>query len=395
MRRGLLALTAFVVVALGGYDAAGVSARWLVDVWQLVLSPLQTPNTCNFHPTCSQFTREAIETRGLPAGAVIGADRLLRCQPFAWGQQDRVYFGTTGGRLNDPVANHLCADPSLPEAPASPPPALFDDSLPVFLRDEAAGFVRWLWYRRDWHRAGVELTRVAWLLTDSTAAALARLAAGEAFLRAGEHDAARASFLDALPRAGTAALLGAARADFAAERYDSCRTLLSRSPGRGTERDAQVLAGWCRYRERRFADAALVFAGLNDPELAPLARMDGRDIPRRSRALAMLLSAVVPGAGQVYSGRAGDGAYSFLAVAGSGLLTWWFGSDAPRRDPDFVKTGIFGVTTAISYAGAVHGAGIAARDFNRWQERRYVARADELLSRVRLATGSPASLPGQ
>jgi TM2 domain-containing membrane protein YozV len=112
--------------------------------------------------------------------------------------------------------------------------------------------------------------------------------------------------------------------------------------------------------------------------------MDGRDIRRRSRLASTLLSAILPGAGQLYSGRAGDGAYSFLTVAGTGLVAWWFAAEPAVRDRTRVKVSIFGVITALFYAGNVYGANVAARDYNLLQERRYVQRADSLFGLLSL-----------
>jgi TM2 domain-containing membrane protein YozV len=112
--------------------------------------------------------------------------------------------------------------------------------------------------------------------------------------------------------------------------------------------------------------------------------MDGRDIRRRSRLASTFLSAILPGAGQLYSGRAGDGAYTFLTVAGTGLVTWWFAAEPATRDRTRVKVSIFGVITAVFYAGNVYGANTAARDYNLLQERRYVQRADSLFERLSL-----------
>jgi TM2 domain-containing membrane protein YozV len=112
--------------------------------------------------------------------------------------------------------------------------------------------------------------------------------------------------------------------------------------------------------------------------------MNGRDIRRRSRLASTLLSMILPGAGQLYSGRAGDGAYSFLSVAGTGLVAWWFAAEPAVRDRTRVKVSIFGVITALFYAGNVYGANVAARDHNLLQERRYVQRADSLFELLKL-----------
>jgi len=45
---------------------------------------------CRFHPSCSQYAYEAIETRGLIPGLILAAWRILRCQPFSRGGYDPV-----------------------------------------------------------------------------------------------------------------------------------------------------------------------------------------------------------------------------------------------------------------------------------------------------------------
>ncbi len=40
-------------------------------------------HTCMFRPTCSQYTLEAINNKGVLLGIVFGFFRILRCHPFA------------------------------------------------------------------------------------------------------------------------------------------------------------------------------------------------------------------------------------------------------------------------------------------------------------------------
>ncbi|MGO8705727.1 MAG: membrane protein insertion efficiency factor YidD [Candidatus Brocadiia bacterium] len=61
----------------------------LVRAYQKGLSPLLGPR-CRFYPSCSQYMIEAIRTRGAVRGALKGAWRLLRCNPFSPGGYDPV-----------------------------------------------------------------------------------------------------------------------------------------------------------------------------------------------------------------------------------------------------------------------------------------------------------------
>ena len=61
----------------------------LIRLYKRTLSPL-LPAACRFYPTCSEYTREAIERYGIAHGAWLGAKRLARCHPFNPGGYDPV-----------------------------------------------------------------------------------------------------------------------------------------------------------------------------------------------------------------------------------------------------------------------------------------------------------------
>ena len=67
--------------------------RWIAVVmlraYKLVLSPL-LPSACRFHPTCSDYMREAVEKHGVLKGVALGLRRLSRCHPFHQGGFDPV-----------------------------------------------------------------------------------------------------------------------------------------------------------------------------------------------------------------------------------------------------------------------------------------------------------------
>ena len=53
------------------------------------VSPLMPP-ACRFHPTCSEFAAEAVETHGALKGVRLAAGRLMRCHPWSGGGFDPV-----------------------------------------------------------------------------------------------------------------------------------------------------------------------------------------------------------------------------------------------------------------------------------------------------------------
>ncbi len=61
----------------------------LIRGYRLAISPWLGRN-CRFHPTCSQYTLEAIERHGALKGLWLGLRRVLRCHPFHPGGHDPV-----------------------------------------------------------------------------------------------------------------------------------------------------------------------------------------------------------------------------------------------------------------------------------------------------------------
>lgn len=63
--------------------------RALISLYQMSVSPV-LGNRCRFHPTCSEYAKEAIALHGILRGAALGVRRLLRCHPWHEGGFDPV-----------------------------------------------------------------------------------------------------------------------------------------------------------------------------------------------------------------------------------------------------------------------------------------------------------------
>jgi putative membrane protein insertion efficiency factor len=77
------------------YNGASMSRSWAVrgavrfiQVYQF-FSRLW-PRVCRFHPTCSQFAKEALERHGFFRGVGLALGRVARCHPFHPGGIDPV-----------------------------------------------------------------------------------------------------------------------------------------------------------------------------------------------------------------------------------------------------------------------------------------------------------------
>lgn len=62
---------------------------FLIRCYQKCLSPI-IGNQCRFHPTCSEYTKQAIIKHGFGMGCLLGAYRIIRCNPLCKGGFDPV-----------------------------------------------------------------------------------------------------------------------------------------------------------------------------------------------------------------------------------------------------------------------------------------------------------------
>ncbi len=61
----------------------------LIRAYQAAVSPL-LPAACRFDPSCSEYTRIAIERHGPARGTWLGLRRIARCHPFGGFGHDPV-----------------------------------------------------------------------------------------------------------------------------------------------------------------------------------------------------------------------------------------------------------------------------------------------------------------
>ena len=61
----------------------------LIAIYKGALSPLFGPR-CRFHPSCSDYAREAVTRFGAGRGGLLALWRIARCQPLCAGGIDPV-----------------------------------------------------------------------------------------------------------------------------------------------------------------------------------------------------------------------------------------------------------------------------------------------------------------
>ena len=56
-------------------------ALGLIKLYRYAISPW-LGNNCRFHPSCSAYAEEALNTHGFIKGGYMTARRLIKCHPF-------------------------------------------------------------------------------------------------------------------------------------------------------------------------------------------------------------------------------------------------------------------------------------------------------------------------
>ena len=62
----------------------------LINIYKKYISPIISFHgiQCKYYPTCSEYTKQAIEKYGFIKGIFLGFIRILKCNPFSKGGYD-------------------------------------------------------------------------------------------------------------------------------------------------------------------------------------------------------------------------------------------------------------------------------------------------------------------
>jgi hypothetical protein len=364
------------------YSGSSVAARWSLCAYRAIFSPLLGHHTCNFNPTCSRFSTQAFERYGTVLGLLVTADRLERCNPYAALLYGSYYTGMTGERMNDPVQDHAPEprpssgqDAESPRTGTAVPPDLQQGS-------DQLRFADHLFRTGDYLRALGEYQRAAFLDSLETDRRCARMMIAESHYALGDFSAAARAFDEATTTFDyELTRYGLARSLLQLGRFTAARRYSDQIRDTALLRQATVVSALASFRQFDFRNGADRLSSSADSSVCAAASLARTRLPERGRFLGSALSTLVPGLGQVYAGRPGDGLYSFLIVGTCAAVSYYYWRN-PDQDPGRVKLGIFAGLTLLFHAGNVYGANLAARDFNRLQKRNLLRRIETALSDV-------------
>ena len=61
----------------------------LIKLYNLIISPHLGTN-CRYLPTCSEYAKDAILTKGIIKGSILSVKRVLRCHPWSKSGYDPI-----------------------------------------------------------------------------------------------------------------------------------------------------------------------------------------------------------------------------------------------------------------------------------------------------------------
>lgn len=243
------------------------------------------------------------------------------------------------------------------------------DSRPVM------AFADDLFSRGDYYRAITEYERFVFLSPEAPQAGRARLQVGMCYYRGEKWEAARDQFLKLKERnsaspEGRDAWLMLAITYYRLQKYTMAEALIEefirKYPNDDRMGDAVIMKGiclarfgnneWARESFRGVPTNSVRFADV-DTLLGLTGRLD--EVPQKSPGLAATLSAVLPGAGQLYVERPRDATVSLLinGVTIAGML-------AAFNNHEEVVGCLFAVVESSWYFGNIYNASTGAHKFN-------------------------------
>lgn len=259
---------------------------------------------------------------------------------------------------------------------AEPSDELAPEPAPTVAETDREPWLQHLVEAQDWTGLRTEALRWSFETDDPAMRARARYYEAWAMLKGGDERGAVLRFIaleDESPqRWSRAASLAAARAwrdlepALAVARYER---LLAAPTSPAMQEEARLGLAWTSARLGRFDQALAALPPPVDPELERLLTRPGW----RRAGWAAVMSAVVPGAGQLYAGAPKESLAAFLVVGGLGAGT----AVLAARGEEGAAVAV-GVLAGSFYFGNVYGAADAATRANRRRRMEATARIGAL-----------------
>uniref|UniRef100_C6E6V4 Tetratricopeptide TPR_2 repeat protein n=1 Tax=Geobacter sp. (strain M21) TaxID=443144 RepID=C6E6V4_GEOSM len=249
--------------------------------------------------------------------------------------------------------------------------------------ESALSFGDHLFDQGDYYRAISEYERVLYFFPAEPAAKAAQYKIALSYLKGEKWGVAVEKFRTLAGRhpdeeTGRKALFMVGETYFAKKDHASAlaayQEFVSRYPQESQSDEARMKMGWCYLSQGQWEQGAGAFRGIpresarhEDGQRLAAAAGEFPLLPRKSPSLAAGLSAVLPGAGQLYVERPRDAAITVLL---NGLFLWG-GLEAIHRGNNLAGGILLGFESGW-YVGNIYNAASSAHKYNRSRERDFI-----------------------
>lgn len=235
-------------------------------------------------------------------------------------------------------------------------------------------FARSLFDAKEYYRAIGEFDRLCYFFPQSKFRSEAMFLTGLSYYRAGQYDQARRSFSSLASNTDFAFRAAAISADslFRQDRFDASAAGYSALSVKFPDKEPDLLwsMAWPDLMNRDFnASLGLYdlilekypsFERKKDVEYLRASVLKLKKFRKLSPGFAAALSAVLPGAGQFYTRRPGDGLVAFGAVAVLGVSSYLLWRYYEHKEVAVVVT----AAAAFFYGGNIYSAWSSAKKYN-------------------------------
>jgi tetratricopeptide (TPR) repeat protein len=150
---------------------------------------------------------------------------------------------------------------------------------------------------------------------------------------------------------------------------------------------SQYMIGWSYLKQMDWSRAESAFRQVKTDETVYAFSQDlaqyskhGAELPEKSPLVAGIMSTLIPGCGQIYLRRFGDGIFSMAAILGTAYLSSHYYQE------DHKSTAyILGGLSTILYAGNIYGATASARLINAFSKSHYLKEIERITSEKKVS----------
>jgi len=358
-------------------NSVNITLQLWFGLYRKFISPARG-NVCNFTPTCSQYAEESIKQYGLLKGIIMATDRLQRCNYcISSAYYPIIELPYRGPVYYDPVIKPkteksnfiLCSDKNIT--------TIFETSTET-PKTTILGFALNLYKNKEYSAAIIELNRFLYLYPENPVKDMIFYMIGMCYTGKKEWEKSIPIFRNVISNYPKGKFVDKSQyrlaecyynlGDFerAVTEFEKVETDF---PESSLKDDARFMCGLCFFLDRNWDNASNKFNSLlkdyPDSKLVPAAEKlinkceKSKYLKYKSHIKSAILSTIIPGTGQIYAHRTGDGISSFFINA---IL---FGLTADRFNNKDITAGWFlGIVSFSFYIGNIYGATNSAINYN-------------------------------